>query len=97
MMRRMLLTLLLSVTTQVWAAEPRELTWNDMIPPDAPVVKPITAPIHDMSKLSDALAMEAAPAAHQLAPHAQWSKHWMANWCVYRATSYRSKSVRKAE
>lgn len=70
MMRRMLLTLLLSVTTQVWAAEPRELTWNDMIPPDAPVVKPVTAPIHDMSKLSDALAMEAAPAAHQLAPHA---------------------------
>ncbi|WP_024658768.1 DUF3299 domain-containing protein [Pseudomonas syringae USA007] len=70
MMRRMLLTLLLSVTTQVWAAEPHELTWNDMIPPDAPVVKPVTAPIHDMSKLSDALAMEAAPAAHQLAPHA---------------------------
>ncbi len=26
MMRRMLLTLLFSVTTQVWAAEPRELT-----------------------------------------------------------------------
>lgn len=70
MMRRMLLTLLLSVSTQLWAAEPRELTWNDMIPPDAPVVKPVTAPIHDMSKLSDALAMEAAPAAHQLAPHA---------------------------
>ncbi|GAB0059340.1 hypothetical protein IBA8401_03640 [Pseudomonas syringae] len=70
MMRRMLLTLLFSVTTQVWAAEPRELTWNDMIPPDAPVVKPVTTPLHDMSKLSDALAMEAAPAAHQLAPHA---------------------------
>ncbi|PAB37813.1 hypothetical protein CC202_01475 [Pseudomonas savastanoi] len=70
MMRRMLLTLLLSVSTQLWAAEPRELTWNDMIPPDAPVVKPVTDPIHDMSKLSDALAMEAAPAAHQLAPHA---------------------------
>ncbi|RMQ40678.1 putative lipoprotein [Pseudomonas cichorii] len=69
-MRRLLISLLLSASTSVWAAEPRELTWNDMIPPDAPVVEPVTAPLHDMSKLSDALTMESAPAARQLAPHA---------------------------
>ncbi|MDY0936648.1 DUF3299 domain-containing protein [Pseudomonas viridiflava] len=69
-MRRMLLTLLISVSTSLWAAEPRVLTWAEMIPPDAPVVKPVTTPMHDLSKMSDALAMEQAPAASQLAPHA---------------------------
>jgi hypothetical protein len=69
-MRRLLLALLLSVTTPLWAAEPRLLTWEEMIPPDAPKIAPITAPIHDLSKLSDALSVESAPAAHQVSPHA---------------------------
>jgi hypothetical protein len=69
-MRRLLFTLLLAVTPSLWAAEPRVLTWEEMIPPDAPAVAPVTAPIHDLSTLSDALAMEAAPAARQAAPHA---------------------------
>ncbi|WP_241152660.1 DUF3299 domain-containing protein, partial [Pseudomonas viridiflava] len=65
-----LLTLLPPVSTSLWAAEPRVLTWAEMIPPDAPVVKPVTTPMHDLSKMSDALAMEQAPAASPLAPHA---------------------------
>lgn len=69
-MRRLLLALLLSAPLSSWAAEPRVLTWNDLIPPDAPVVAPITQPIHDLSKMADTLSMEAAPAAHQLAPDA---------------------------
>lgn len=69
-MRRLLLILLLSVAVPSWAAEPHVLSWEEMIPPDAPKVAPITAPIHDLSKLSDALAMESAPAARQPAPHA---------------------------
>jgi hypothetical protein len=69
-MRRLLLVLLLSVSSPLWAAEPRVLTWEDMIPPDAPKIAPITAPIHNLSGLSDALSVESAPAAHQQAPHA---------------------------
>lgn len=69
-MRRLLFILLLSVSPTLWAAEPQVLTWEDMIPPDAPVIAPQTAPIHDLSKLSDALAMESAPAAAQAEPHA---------------------------
>ncbi|KQQ64417.1 hypothetical protein ASF84_26110 [Pseudomonas sp. Leaf127] len=72
-MRRLLSllpALLLCLPLSSWAAEPRVLTWAEMIPPDAPVVAPVTQPLHDMSKLSDALAMEAAPAASQVAPDA---------------------------
>ncbi|MCQ9425251.1 DUF3299 domain-containing protein [Pseudomonas sp. LJDD11] len=69
-MRRLLLALLLSAPLSSWAAEPRVLTWNDMIPADAPPVTPITQPIHDLSKMADALSMESAPAAHQQAPDA---------------------------
>jgi hypothetical protein len=69
-MRRLLLALLLLVATPLWAAQTRVLTWEEMIPPDAPKIAPITAPIHDLSKLSDALSVESAPAAHQVAPHA---------------------------
>lgn len=70
---RRLLTLFtaLILSTPSWAAEPRVLTWQEMIPPDAPVVKPITAPLHDLSKLGD---LESAPAAHQLAPDAPMVK-----------------------
>ena len=69
-MRRLLLGLLLSISSPLWAAEPQVLTWEDMIPPDAPKIAPITAPIHNLSGLSDALSVESAPAAHQQAPHA---------------------------
>ncbi|KFE57337.1 DUF3299 domain-containing protein [Pseudomonas syringae] len=69
-MRRLLLVLLLSISPPLWAAEPQVLTWEDMIPPDAPKIAPITAPIHNLSGLSDALSVESAPAAHQQAPHA---------------------------
>ena len=69
-MRRLLLALFLSVSTPLWAAQTRVLTWEEMIPPDAPKIAPITAPIHDLSKLSDALSVESAPAAHQVALHA---------------------------
>ncbi|WP_349972342.1 DUF3299 domain-containing protein [Pseudomonas caspiana] len=69
-MRRLLLLLLFSVSSPLWAVEPKVLTWEEMIPPDAPKIAPITAPIHDLSKLSDALSVESAPAAHQQAPHA---------------------------
>ncbi|MEG5264887.1 DUF3299 domain-containing protein [Pseudomonas sp. JDS28PS106] len=69
-MRHLMLLLSLAFSPSLWAAEPRVLTWEDMIPPDAPVVAPATAPIHDLSKLSDALAMESAPAAKQASPHA---------------------------
>ncbi|WP_341521404.1 DUF3299 domain-containing protein [Pseudomonas sp. G.S.17] len=69
-MRRLLLAFFLSVATPLWAAQTRVLTWEEMIPPDAPKIAPITAPIHDLSKLSDALSVESAPAAHQVAPHA---------------------------
>ncbi|MDH0749063.1 DUF3299 domain-containing protein [Pseudomonas sp. GD03842] len=53
-----------------WAQDLRVLTWEEMIPPDAPPVKLITAPIHDLSKMADTLSVESAPAAHQLAPDA---------------------------
>ncbi|WP_426143612.1 DUF3299 domain-containing protein [Pseudomonas sp. DWP3-1-2] len=69
-MRSLLLALLLSVATPLWAADVRVLTWEEMIPPDAPKIAPVTAPIHDLSRLSDALSVESAPAAHQIAPHA---------------------------
>lgn len=69
-MRRLLLILLLSASSPLWAAEPRVITWEDMIPPDAPRIAPITAPIHNLAGLSDALSVESAPAAHQQAPHA---------------------------
>ena len=69
-MRRLLFAVFLVVATPLWAAQTRVLTWEEMIPPDAPKIAPITAPIHDLSKLSDALSVESAPAAHQVAPHA---------------------------
>ncbi|CAD5108905.1 DUF3299 domain-containing protein [Zestomonas carbonaria] len=69
MLRRLLFaTLLLSGAT--WAAEPRELTWSELIPPDAPPVAYSQAPVHDLSQLADALAAESAPAARQQSPAA---------------------------
>ena len=66
---RALLALLLMVSTPVWAAEPKELTWSEMIPPDAAPEVPDTAPMHDLSQLGN-LDPEAAPAAQQSMPNA---------------------------
>ncbi|MBC3384872.1 DUF3299 domain-containing protein [Pseudomonas sp. Z1-12] len=69
-MPRALLALLMMVTLPLWAAEPRDLAWSEMIPPDAPPEVPNMTPLHDLSKMSDALAAEAAPAAKQDLPNA---------------------------
>lgn len=62
--------LLLLVALPLWAAEPHQLEWAQLIPPDAPVIAAQMAPIHDLSQLSDALAAESAPAAKQQSPAA---------------------------
>lgn len=69
-MPRALLALLLMVALPLWAAEPRDLAWSEMIPPDAPPEVPNMTPLHDLSKMSDALAAESAPAAKQDLPNA---------------------------
>ena len=66
-MSRVLLALLLLVATPLWAAEPKELTWSDMIPADAPPEAPDMTPLHDLSQMGN---MEAAPAARQDLPNA---------------------------
>ena len=63
-MLRALLALSFIVALPLWAAEPRELTWSEMLPADtAPAAPP--AAMHDLSKLADALAAESGPAASQ--------------------------------
>nr|WP_296258293.1 MULTISPECIES: DUF3299 domain-containing protein [unclassified Pseudomonas] len=69
-MRRLWVMLSLLIASSAWGQDLRVLTWQEMIPPDAPPVKLITAPIHDLSNMADALSVESAPAAHQLAPDA---------------------------
>lgn len=69
-MPRALLALLLLVALPVWAAAPKDLTWSEMIPPDAAPEVPNMTPLHDMSKMSDALSAESAPAAKQDLPNA---------------------------
>ncbi|RON79020.1 hypothetical protein BK635_18675 [Pseudomonas chlororaphis] len=69
-MPRALLALLMLVALPLWAAEPRDLTWSEMIPPDAPAEVPNMQPLHDLSQMSDALAAESAPAAKQDMPNA---------------------------
>ena len=66
-MSRVLLALLLLVATPLWAAEPKELTWSEMIPADAPPEAPDMTPLHDLSQMGK---MEAAPAAKQDLPNA---------------------------
>ncbi|MGY4531605.1 hypothetical protein ACVW0Y_000715 [Pseudomonas sp. TE3786] len=72
MLRALFLALLLapSLTLSAWAADVRELTWSEMVPPDAPVATQPQAPMHDLSQLADALAAESAPAAKQQSPAA---------------------------
>ncbi|AKA22185.1 DUF3299 domain-containing protein [Pseudomonas chlororaphis] len=69
-MPRALLALLMLVALPLWAAEPRDLAWSEMIPPDAPAEVPNMKPLHDLSQMSDALAAESAPAAKQDMPNA---------------------------
>ncbi|MCU1726378.1 DUF3299 domain-containing protein [Pseudomonas sp. 7P_10.2_Bac1] len=64
---RVLLTLLVLASTPIWAAEPKELTWSEMIPADAPPEVPNMTPLHDLSQIGD---MESAPAAKQDLPNA---------------------------
>ena len=66
---RAALALLLLVSTPLWAAAPKDLTWSEMIPPDAPAEVQQTAPLHDLSQLGN-LDPEAAPAARQDLPNA---------------------------
>ena len=64
---RVVLAFLLLVATPLWAADPKELTWSEMIPPDAPPEAPNMTPLHDLSQIGD---METAPAARQNLPNA---------------------------
>lgn len=67
---RHLLFALLFCTTSLWAAEPRELTWSELVPPDAPPQPAQQMPMHDLTQLADALAAESGPAARQQSPAA---------------------------
>jgi hypothetical protein len=68
-MSRSLLALLLALPLLAAAAEVRELTWGEMMPPDTALPAP-AAPVHDLAQLADALAAESGPAATQQAPAA---------------------------
>ncbi|MFJ7145268.1 DUF3299 domain-containing protein [Pseudomonas protegens] len=68
---RPLLALSLLIATPLWAAgAPRDLTWSEMIPADAPPEVPNMQPLHDLSQMGDALSAESAPAAKQDLPNA---------------------------
>lgn len=69
-MPRAVFALLMLVALPLWAVEPKELTWSEMIPPDAPPEVPNMTPLHDLSKMSDTLSAESAPAAKQDMPNA---------------------------
>ena len=70
-MRRALFAMLLLVAVPVWAEDqPKDLSWQEMIPPDAPPEIPNMKPLHDLSNMADALSVEAAPAAKQDLPNA---------------------------
>ncbi|PVZ11499.1 DUF3299 domain-containing protein [Pseudomonas sp. URIL14HWK12:I9] len=58
-----------ALATAALAAPTHVLSWDDLIPADAPKLAPQMAPLHDLSKMGTAL-QEDAPAAHQQAPHA---------------------------
>ena len=69
-MPRVLLALLMLFALPLWAAEPKDLTWSEMIPPDAAPEVPNMTPLHDLSQMSSALSAESAPAAKQDMPNA---------------------------
>jgi hypothetical protein len=68
-MRTFLMLALLTLPGLTCAGEVRVLTWEALVPPDAPKIAPVLTPMHGLSKLGTGLA-EAAPAAHQIAPDA---------------------------
>lgn len=68
MLRTVLSAVLLAVATPLLAAEPRELTWSELIPADAPPPAATqAAPMHDLSQLGNALS-ESGPATRQQSP-----------------------------
>ncbi|WP_416427107.1 DUF3299 domain-containing protein [Pseudomonas sp. App30] len=68
-MKAALLFVLMIAAPGLWAATaPRELTWAEMIPPDAPKIAPQMTPLHDLSKMGS--DMESAPAVKQQQPDA---------------------------
>lgn len=69
-MPRLLPALLLSLCLPAFADEARELTWSELVPPDAPALEQQQAPMHDLSQLSNALASESGPPAAQQQPAA---------------------------
>ncbi|WP_053151914.1 DUF3299 domain-containing protein [Pseudomonas sp. Pf153] len=69
-MPRALIALLMMVALPLWAAEPRDLAWSEMIPAGAPPEVPNMTPLHDLSQMGNALAAESAPAAKQDLPNA---------------------------
>lgn len=68
-MHRSLLAALLALAIPLANAGVRQLSWEEMVPPDAPpqVVEP--TPLHDLSQLANALS-ESGPAALQQSPDA---------------------------
>lgn len=68
-MRSALSVLLLLICVPLWAAEPRDLTWSELIPPNAAPQPLQTRPMHDLAQLGDALS-EDGPAAAQQVPAA---------------------------
>jgi hypothetical protein len=94
-MPRAVLALLLLIALPVWAQEPKDLTWSEMIPPDAAAEVPNMTPLHDMSKMADALSAESAPAAKQDMPNAPVVKASTGRTFACRVTSCRWKSAKK--
>lgn len=68
-MRAFLPALFLLLSTSLWAGEPRDLHWNDLIPPGAPPQPLQLRPLHDFDQLGEALS-EDGPAAAQQVPAA---------------------------
>ncbi|MBD8594055.1 DUF3299 domain-containing protein [Pseudomonas sp. CFBP 8758] len=68
-MLRAVMALLLLTSMSLSAAELKEVSWEALIPPDAPKLTPQMTPMHDLAQMGTALA-EAGPAAHQQAPDA---------------------------
>ncbi|MFB8829926.1 DUF3299 domain-containing protein [Azotobacter sp. CWF10] len=68
-MRRLLLVLLLVLATPLWAAEPRDLAWTEMIPEGMPSAPESQTPMHQ-GQGDDGLADESGPPAAQASPTA---------------------------
>ncbi|KAF1053228.1 MAG: hypothetical protein GAK43_01515 [Stenotrophomonas maltophilia] len=68
-MRNALLFCLMLALPLAATADPRTLTWPELIPEGAPPPPP-PVPLHDLSKLANTLDAESAPAVHQQIPDA---------------------------